>query len=115
MVQNCTVLWLHSGMQFKLRMYTYLANLNAPINGLPQPPPPPPSAGTDGAFGWGLIITIWLIIHENNYDACAFNVLTTVERIGQVYYLILTYKNAGVPFAPHSIIGMWGIKNNAPG
>ena len=67
--------------------------------------PNPPSAGTDGAFGWGLIITIWLIIHENNHDACAFNVLTTVERIGQVYYLILTYKNAGLPFAPHGMIG----------
>ena len=60
---------MHACMHVVLGVYVY------------PPPPPPPSAGTDGAFGWGLIITIWLIIHENNYDACAFNVLTTVERI----------------------------------
>ena len=30
-----------------------------------------------------------------------------MERIAQVYYLILTYKNAGVPFAPHGISGVF--------
>ena len=62
----------------------------------------------------GLIITIRLIIHENDYDTCARVqcVFTTVERIGQVYYLMLTYKTLA-SLLPHMECG--GLEYTAQG